>query len=58
MRSFIEKTAECLGVFSPIIILIFVCSAYLYKPADENNKYYPVPKQTLNQKPVNHFLNA
>jgi hypothetical protein len=38
MRLFIKKSAEALGVFSPIILLIFVCSAYLYYPAHENIK--------------------
>ncbi len=38
MRSFIEKLEEFPGVFSPIIILIFACIAYLYEPTNENDE--------------------
>jgi len=36
MRVKIEKIAEAIGVFSPIIILLFVCSSYLYNPENKN----------------------
>jgi hypothetical protein len=56
MRSFLERVAGFLEVFSPIIILLFVCSAYLYPPTNENDENNTkMIQEPMKQKPVNHF---
>ena len=59
MRSFIERSAEFLGVFSPIIILLFACSAYLYTPTHENDEINTETRQeTVKPKTVTQFFLA
>jgi hypothetical protein len=36
MKSKIEKIADAMGVFSPIIILLLACSSYLCYPVNKN----------------------
>ena len=35
----IEKIADALGIFSPILILLFACASYLSYP--EKEKFFP-----------------
>ena len=49
MKIFIEKVADWLKVFSPIVLLVFVCSSYLKTPVKQN--YIPVPG--INEKKYN-----
>jgi hypothetical protein len=35
MKIYFEKLAMAVNVFTPIVILLFVCSAYLYIPPNE-----------------------
>lgn len=38
MKSLFEKTADALGLFSPIILMLFICSSYLGHPSEEEMK--------------------
>lgn len=40
MKSFIEKLGDALRTFSPIILLLFVCSCYLIRPVKK-----PIPDE-------------
>jgi len=46
MKIFFEKMGLALSVFSPMIILFFVCSAYLYEPCEQNSMQREIIKKT------------
>jgi hypothetical protein len=56
MKNFSEKLAMGLSVFSPIILLIFIWSAYLYTPQKEEQ--HLEMKEKIKNNMQQHFFQS